>query len=86
MKQIAIKDVFGKTTAVWQKTMNEQRAFTVVVTGNVWFVENKTLVAIFDTKEAADAYVSQFPASIGGGMHVAEIQVLGLAKPIGELK
>lgn len=42
----------------------------------VWEVENKTTRVLFSTKEAADKFVSTFPASVAGGMRIQEVGVL----------
>lgn len=43
----------------------------------VWAVESKTSFALFGTEEAAKQYVSGFPASVGGGMGIAKLAVIG---------
>lgn len=42
----------------------------------VWEVENKTTRVLFSTKEAADKFVSTFPASVAGGMRLQEVAVI----------
>jgi hypothetical protein len=42
----------------------------------VWIVSNKTSFVVFGNEAAAQTYVSAFPASVGGGMDIAEIQVV----------
>jgi hypothetical protein len=43
----------------------------------VWSVSSKVGHTLFKTFENAQRYVSQFPASIGGGLHISENAVFG---------
>ena len=45
----------------------------------VWAVENKTTFCLLTTEEEAQKYLSSFPASVGGGMHIARLPVFGAA-------
>ena len=44
-------------------------------TRRIWMVSSKTMSVPFATEEAAQRYVSNFPASVGGGMHISEMTV-----------
>jgi hypothetical protein len=43
----------------------------------VWSVSSKAGFTLFKTLADAQRYVGQFPASIGGGLHISEIAVFG---------
>lgn len=43
----------------------------------VWEVSSKTSSILFASRELAGAYLSSFPASIGGGMSVSERNING---------
>jgi hypothetical protein len=49
--------------------------------GSVWCVENRTSRLLFASKELALAYLSSFPASVGGGLAISEIPVTGGTTP-----
>lgn len=41
----------------------------------VWCAQSKAGFNLFNSKDSADLYVSQFPASIGGGLQVSKLPV-----------
>lgn len=45
----------------------------------VWMVSNKVGFTLFATEELAQRYVSSFPASVGGGLHISSEPVFGAA-------
>lgn len=42
----------------------------------VWEVSSRTTRVLFSTKEAADKFISSFPASVSGGMNLQEVGVI----------
>jgi hypothetical protein len=46
----------------------------------VWCAQSKGGFTLFNSKDSADLYVSQFPASIGGGLHVTKLPVFSVSR------
>ena len=53
-----------------QEIIHFVRASSSEAVQEVWSVSNKTSFVVFGTEEDAKKYVSSFPGSIGGGLHI----------------